>query len=139
MQDKNLGFTLIEILTVLLIISLIALLAYPNYISYIYKSNRLDAINSLFHYQALWQKCLLNLPDSSQCLQETGLASGQTQESLSNHYQISAHTRESVVYFNANSMLAQINDQDCAEFLLDSQGGMRAYDIQGQETTVKCW
>lgn len=139
MQAKNLGFTLIEMLTVLLIISLLALFAYPNYISYIYKSNRLDAINSLFHYQALWQQCLLNIQNSDTCLAETGLLPGQTQESLSNHYHISAYTDNSVVYFSAQPLLAQIHDNDCAQFLLTSQGVMSAYDQQHQETTVKCW
>ncbi len=138
MQEKNLGFTLIEILTVLLIISLIALFAYPNYISYIYKSNRLDAMNSLFHYQALWQQCLLTLPQSDTCLETIDLAPGQTLDSLSQHYQISAHTHEYVVSFSAKPMLAQLNDTACGEFLLDSQGVMKATDAH-QEATFKCW
>lgn len=139
MQDKNLGFTLIEILTVLLIISLLSLIAYPNYISYIYKSNRLDAINSLFHYQALWQQCLLNLPDAQACLESIGFAPLQIQDSLSGHYQISAQMNEPIVIFSAKPVGSQENDDECLDFLLDSQGGMRAYDKEQEETTLMCW
>ncbi len=136
---KNAGFTLIEMLIVLLIISMIALFAYPNYTSYIYKSNRLDAINSLFHYQALWQRCFLNQPQVDTCLQEIGLAAGQTQYSLSNQYQISTYQNDTMITFIAKPILAQSKDQTCAEFLLDTQGGMKAYDHQQKETTLICW
>lgn len=136
---KHLGFTLIEILTVLLIISLIALMAYPNYISYIHKSNRLDAVNSLFHYQALWQQCLLNIPKVDICLQEIGLGSEQTQASLSSHYAIRAQQDEIVVIFNATPVLTQEKDQACTLFLLDSLGNMTAYNSQQQINTKICW
>lgn len=133
------GFTLIEILTVLLIISLLALMAYPNYMQYIHKSNRLDAANSLFHYQALWQQCLLNTPQTDVCLQEIGLGHGQTQASLSSHYQISAQIDEPLIIFNATAVLNQQKDETCAHFVLDSLGVMIAYDAQLQITTKTCW
>ena len=139
MQGKHLGFTLIEILAVLLLISVLALIAYPNYISYIYKSNRLDAKNSLFHYQALWQQCLVNEINSDICLETVGLAPEQTQTSLAQHYHISARHDEFIVTFKATPLQNQINDNSCASFLLDSQGGMKAYDDTHQETTASCW
>lgn len=135
----KLGFTLIEILSVLLIISLIALIAYPNYMSYLYKSNRLDAANSLFHYQALWQQCLLNTPDSEECLVSIGLNAGQAKSSLSEHYQISTQIEQSTVTFVAVPVQNQAQDTACAKFLLDSLGDMKAYDNNHQDTTVKCW
>ncbi|MFA6037942.1 MAG: type IV pilin protein [Legionellales bacterium] len=136
---KPLGFTLIEILTVLLIISLLALMAYPNYMHYIHKSNRLDAANSLFHYQALWQQCLLNTPKADDCLQEIGLGNSQTQASLSSHYQISAQINEPLIIFNAKPVLNQQKDEACAHFTLDNLGTMMAYDTQLQITTKTCW
>lgn len=136
---KPLGFTLIEILTVLLIISLIALMAYPNYTRYIHKSNRLDAANSLFHYQALWQQCLLKIPQADTCLQEIGLGSGQTQISLASHYEIHTQQDEAAITFNAKPVLAQKNDQACALFILDSFGNMTAYDADQNINSQTCW
>jgi prepilin-type N-terminal cleavage/methylation domain-containing protein len=136
---KQQGFTLIEILSVLLIISIISLIAYPNYISYIYKSNRLDAHNSLFHYQALWQQCALNVMDAQECLDNIGLDSGSAKPSLSAHYQISANIDASTVIFTAVPVQHQANDTTCALFLLDSMGHMKAYDKQQQDTTKQCW
>ncbi len=136
---KPKGFTLIEILSVLLIISLIALIAYPNYISYINKSNRLDAANSLFHYQALWQQCVLNVVDAQECLDNIGLGVGSSQASLSAHYQISAHAEASSVIFSAIPVLNQTKDTTCAQFTLDSLGHMNAYDDKQQDTTMQCW
>ncbi|MGA2655287.1 MAG: type IV pilin protein [Gammaproteobacteria bacterium] len=136
---KPKGFTLIEILCVLLIISVLALIAYPSYMNYIYKANRLDAANSLYHFQALWQKCLLNTPDAQACLESIGLSSSQTQTSLSAHYQISANVDETTVIFFAKPILSQSKDSTCAEFILDSLGQMKAYDQHQQDTTVQCW
>lgn len=47
MNEKNFGFTLLEILVVLAIVAIITAIAVPSYKSYIIKSKRHDAINSL--------------------------------------------------------------------------------------------
>lgn len=135
----NLGFTLIELMIVLLLMSILAMIAYPNYMSYIHKSNRLDAMNSLFHYQGMWQQCLLQLPQSDTCLETIGLAPTQVQDSLHKHYEISAHSEAFVVFFSAKPVLNQINDSDCALFSLNSQGVLFAANNDAEETTGMCW
>lgn len=47
MNEKILGFTLLEVLVVLAIVAIITAVAVPSYKSYIIKSKRLDTINSL--------------------------------------------------------------------------------------------
>lgn len=132
MHKKN-GFTLLELLTVLLIISTIALMAYPNYMSYVYKSNRVDAMNSLFHYQALWQHCMLQVQNAEDCLQAIDLA--HPVSSLQKHYQISATQHQ----FRAEPIDNQAKDLECTVWLLENNGQMLAYNHLEQDTTVQCW
>jgi type IV pilus assembly protein PilE len=139
MQEQHSGFTLLEMLTVLLIISVLSLIAYPNYVSYIYKTQRTDAMNSLFHYQALWQQCMFSTQDNMMCLQELGFNNSQSLASLQNHYQISALGDEFDVVLTARAIDRQADDKNCVVFSLDNKGIMLAYDENGIENNKECW
>ncbi len=134
---KSPGFTLLEMLTVLLIMSLIALLAYPSYMQYVYKTHRLDAMQSLFHYQGLWQSCRLHQVDALICLQDIQLAPTQTLPSLQGHYDLTAELKASGITFYATAV-NQAADTTCFKFLLDNTGTYKSYTFDHQESTQRC-
>jgi type IV pilus assembly protein PilE len=137
MREQSNGFTLVEILIVLAIISIIAVMAYPSYVSYFYKSNRLDAMISLFHYQGLLQQCRLNTFDSDDCLNQIGIIPNGIL-SLQQHYQIEEAVQENITLV-AIPLNQQAEDLLCMQFLLDDTGHQQAFDHEGNDTTHQCW
>ncbi|RMX07993.1 type IV pilin protein [Corticibacter populi] len=133
-RNRQIGFTLIELMITVAIVGILAAIAYPNYQEYVYRSRRVEG-QSLLHDAAARQERFraqngvyatdlskLNMPLTS----ENGYYTLSDDSGTSTNYKLKA-TRAG----------AQAGDKKCGDFTLDASGvkGMAG----GTRSASDCW
>lgn len=130
-NNRNRGFTLIELMITVVILSVVAAIAYPLYTNYTLQARRAVAHKALgtlaTRMQAMWQN---RVPRSY----PASVASvGMTATTDGNHYTLqvaSASTLSYTIQATAVATSPQINDTACTTITLTSSG---------QKTPAICW
>lgn len=153
-QQKQQGFTLIEIMIVVAIIATIAAFAYPSYVEQVRKSKRSDAQIGLQQIAQRQEAYFSRTYSYAATLSQLNYAadtidSPETQYSLT----ISSITPGTCNGTRANACTAftlraqpktstsQTHDTSCATFTLDNLGRKQAFDnaSTSADTTEECW
>jgi type IV pilus assembly protein PilE len=134
--NKQLGFTLIELMVSVAIVGLLIALALPSYQASVRKSNRADAQISLTKFSSLQEKYFFqnNQYSGDMGVLVTGTATAAPMDSDDGHYSIAVTLSGGG---SAWSMIAtaqdnQASDTDCATITLNSLGTKGG-------TSSDCW
>ncbi len=131
------GFTLVELMIVIVIVGILAGVAYPGYQDYVERSRRIDAKSlELLTGQRL-ERGYANNATYDGCVHDP-------LESTEGYYRASVITQSSDPTLYTVTVIAltsepQINDTDCARFVLDQSGTRLAFDADDKDTTGTCW
>lgn len=131
------GFTLIELMIVIVIVGILAGVAYPGYQDYVERSRRADAKSLVLLTGQRLERCYANNATYDGCVTAP-------LDSTEGYYQASVATQSSAPTLYTVTVVAltsgpQINDTDCARFVLDQSGTRSAFDADDGETTGTCW
>lgn len=144
-MSKQRGFSLIELMVVVGIIAILLVIALPSYNYYILKSRRADAkstLGALSQLQEIYYSnnnryatdlSLLNCVPKGVC--QTGLFSPEGYYKLSLGSGSTARAYE----LEATATSVQVDDKDCAKFVLTSRNEKKAYNSSAADTSSKCW
>ncbi|WP_171022384.1 type IV pilin protein [Thalassotalea litorea] len=138
MKATSLGFNLIELMICLLIMAIIFLIAQANFNQLWLKSQRQQALQSLYSLAAIEHELLLR--------------TGQYQQDLSSHlsqastrsyqFEIAVKTKQSHGHdqfiINAMAINGQQKDTECLRFSLDSSNARQAFNSEGS-LNMACW
>lgn len=150
---KSAGFTLIELMIVVVIIAILAAIAVPSYLKYVMKGRRSDAMAALTQDQGILERCYATTFDYSKVTVATSgcgsLSSAAANPSPEKNYNVAltfpapASTGASISAFTLTATPAagspQVNDTQCAKFVLTSANSRTAQDSGGADQTSACW
>ncbi|MBT8142293.1 MAG: type IV pilin protein [Gammaproteobacteria bacterium] len=152
-QNKQSGFTLIELMVTVAIIGILVGLAYPSYERYLIRSYRVDAKTALLKIRAEQEKNYLenNTYLNDAAFKTANTANNWFQVSGSNvltengYYTLSIEqigTTPFTENFSAKATVVSTNyqskDKDCASFSINSSGVKSAVAGTGGDAS-KCW
>ena len=136
MNNKNRGFTLVELLITLTIIAILASIAYPSYLNYVNRSHRSDALGMLSQLQLTLERCYSqNFSYSAACTARPNFP----MNSPENYYTISiANLGTSTYTLTATARGNQVTDTTCTTMSVNQANVKTAFDSGGASQTV-CW
>lgn len=148
----QLGFSLIELMTVLAILGIIVAIAAPQYRQYVMQSERINAISELQRIDALQQRFRMQNNIYANSLAQLGytLNAGAVDITSGDGSVIYQMTMDPAIVNGSNgqrytavinAVNAQAND-DCTQFTLDSRGakGAASSSIAAPDEAVQaCW
>ena len=136
-NNKNCGFSLLEILIVMVILAIIVSIAIPTYSREIIKTRRSDAQTALLNLAALMEHYYLE--HHSYLGASIGNHSTISLAKISAHgyYKLSITTPTAVTYqLTATPINTQSNDTQCRAFSID-QAGVKS--VSGTASVEQCW
>lgn len=136
MRNKELGFTLIELMITVAVVALLAAIAYPSYRNQIMRSNRTEAKIALLSAAQSLEKCYTTANTYVGC---TPSVLGNTPNGkytvAAGAGGITATTFDLV----ATPLGGQADDTDCATFRIRSTGQQTAANSSSTDTSAQCW
>ena len=147
--QKEIGFSLIELMIVIGIIAIITSVAYPSYVSTVIKSNRADAKVGLNEVAQELQRCFTSYgrfddPDNkNRCSVYERLTTGNSKITTSGagYYDITLSTAATATTYTlvARPVKApQTKDKDCNELSVNQAGVKKAKKLDNSDND-KCW
>lgn len=141
------GFTLIELMITVAIVAILAAIALPSYQRYVWKSRRTEAMIAMQQVQNGVEKFLLTknaYPGSVTELDTvvpTGLTlNGSSWLTSNGYYAISLTVLDGIpTAVNAVAQNEQMQDEQCAQFILFMTGQRTAQASGGGDSTASCW
>ena len=129
-DNKNHGFTLIELMIVVVIVGILMAIAFPSYRAWILKSHRSDAMASLAQNQAILERCYAqNFTYNGTC----GSLPSFPQNSPQGYYIITLTNQTATTYtLTATATDTQALDTTCETFSVDQSNLKTA-------TQAACW
>ncbi len=132
MNQKQRGFTLIEILIAIAIVGLLAGVAYPSYINQIHKSRRSDGHLALLTAAQELERCKTTNFSYVNC----NVITAGSDESPEKFYKLSIDNVTAVAYeLTATPQKEQVGDTDCGNLMLDQNANRTASGPLNQD----CW
>jgi len=148
MQNRHVGFTLVELMIVVAIVGILAAIAYPSYLEQVRKSNRSDAIVLINDVAQRMQRCFTAQntyePADGVCTVVEDVTG--TDGILSNEEfyvaKLADDDHEATTYLIKVTPVSgsrQDGDNTCKTFTLNQAGVRKAYNSSNTETTDSCW
>ncbi|HEU4623249.1 MAG TPA: type IV pilin protein [Steroidobacteraceae bacterium] len=139
MRHKQIGVTLMELLTVLVIISILSAIAIPSYRQYTIRANRTDAKTGLLFYAGALERCytrynsyVYNADPAAGCN-----VLGAAQLTENGRYLISISNRTATTFLlTATPQGKQADDTGCGNFTLDQ---VNTRSVSGSKPVAECW
>lgn len=136
-QQRQSGFTLIEILIAVLIVSIIATIAVPGYGRYMTDARRSDALSILSEVAGEQQRYFSQYNRYAQNMEELGYPE-QVMMSPNGHYSVAISNPDSTLKYviTATPVVGgkQADDDECAAFVINSVGAKSSTG-----TNKNCW
>lgn len=126
-NNKQAGFTLVELMIVLAIIGILASVVYPSYTSYAERSRRSEAQSGLIQMQ-LQQEAFRMLNPSYAT--DFGAGVNDVKQPTSTFYEFSMTAGPSTYTLTAKAIGIQLSDTNCKEIVLDQSNN---------KTPEACW
>jgi type IV pilus assembly protein PilE len=133
MRQRNLGFTLIELMIVVAVVGILAAIAYPSYMDSVRKSRRSDAINDLSAIALAQEKWRANRTTYGTL---TDVWGGVTTTS-GGYYTLAIPTNTGTAFTvtaTAVSGTSQASDTGCTVFTINESG-----PLTNPATLAACW
>lgn len=129
-QNKNYGFTLIELMTTVAVIGILAAVAYPSYTSFVMQSNRSEAQRELLRYANLQEQLFIDTRSYAADMKGLG-KSTVTIKTESKNYLIKVQNQTQTTFtLRAVAKNNQVNDTGCTRLNIDHLG---------TKTPTACW
>jgi len=136
---KNIGFTLIELMTVVAIIGIIATVAYPSYTDYVVRSNRAEAQRELMRLANLQEQLFVDRRSYTANMTDLGTVVNPF-VTESGNYTIVAIVANNATTFTltATAQASQLRDEDCRSLTVNEVGQLSAIAADGTNSNA-CW
>ena len=138
MNNKSLGFTLIELMIVVAIIGILASIAYPSYTDSVTRSNRSEAQRELVRLANLQEQYFVDHREYTNNISDLGVGVAATFSTDSGLYKITATVEGTTFELEALALGVQAaNDAGCLKLFITDTGKKSA----GTATTAAtdCW
>ena len=150
-RSRQIGITLMELLTVMVIVGILAAIAIPSYRTYLMRAQRSDATAALLRVAAAQEKFYLqNNVYATQAqignAPPAGLGvpvSGGVALTERGYYQLVLNSANTALDFTVTATPIaggpQVKDTSCATFTINQQGTRGATNGSSGDTTASCW
>jgi type IV pilus assembly protein PilE len=145
MNQRNKGFSLVELLVTVAIVATITVVAIPSYRQYAMRAKRADATTALLRLAAMQERFYIQnntyasvdqMPDAP----PAGLGIAATERG---YYDLNIESDDLTAGYTATATVVaggeQEDDTDCAEFTVTAQGLRTAKNSGGDDNTDRCW
>ncbi|HEX6930099.1 MAG TPA: type IV pilin protein [Gammaproteobacteria bacterium] len=138
-NERNAGFTLIEVVVVMAIVAILAMIAIPAYQEYVRRAHRVDATAALLKIQNEQEKYYLDNNTYTDQLADLGIAG--TENGYYTLALTDATPAELVTGYTvtATATGSQLDDTACRTFSMNANGVRIAKDAEGNDNTATCW
>ena len=136
MRAMQRGFTLVELMIVVTIIGLLAAVAIPGYSQYVRRAQRSEGMAALSAAAAAQEKYYLSNNTYAASFADLKLADT-TEHGYYTLLVKDADTAQFILYASAAG--AQLEDEDCQLFVINSAGTRTSENAGGSDSTADCW
>lgn len=133
LDNKTLGFTLMEVMITVAIIGILASIAYPSYVDHITRSNRAEALQELTRFANLQEQYFIDNRVYSATMKDLGIGSGTNYKLPSQNYRIvpTIPANAGTFRLRAKALGVQLaNDPTCTNIDITDTG---------RKTPAVCW
>ena len=134
-NNKQTGFTLIELMIAVVVIGILAMVAIPAYNDSVTKGRRSDAKSTLTTIAARQEQFFMDNKRYTADLSELGYASASDIDSIDQYYLVEAAVTATPPTFTLTAK-PKNTDNDCNNFTLDEQG---TQGVSGTKGADLCW
>ena len=149
-NNKNNGFTLIELMITVAIVGILVSVALPSYLSTVRKTHRTDAYDALLDCAAAQARAYSTSGQPSYLTDAQATAAGLCPDSKQGFYSlaitnpncsvtVAGNQLNSCFSVTATAINSQVGDTDCATLTVDHVGRKTAASSAPDDTSALCW
>ncbi|MCC7329063.1 MAG: type IV pilin protein [Gammaproteobacteria bacterium] len=145
MNQRNRGYTLMELMVVVTIVGILAAVAVPSYRQYTMRAKRADATTALLRLAAMQERFYIqhNSYASTDLMDDAPPAGLGIPGTERGYYSLAIDSNDLTTGYTATATVVaggeQADDTDCAAFSVNAQGLRSAADSGGGDNTDRCW
>jgi len=134
-NNKQTGFTLIELMIAVVVIGILAMVAIPAYNDSVTKGRRADAKSTLTTIAARQEQFFMDNKRYTDDLQELGYGAASGIDSIDGYYTVASAVTATPPTFTLTAT-PKNSDADCAKFTLNEKG---TQGVTGAKGADLCW